>query len=86
MTSAKDGFRRAKATSWTLVGVGAAGVVGASLLAYSDTAEKQYQSNADDPPAALPATPPLATWQYPTTTTSVAPSYSPQIHTRSHGS
>ena len=31
------GFRRAKVTSWVLVGVGIAGVGGASALAYADT-------------------------------------------------
>ena len=48
MDKPHPGFRRATAVSWTLAGVGAAGVVGASLLAWADTLEKQ----AD---AAMPA-------------------------------
>jgi protein TonB len=37
MDSPRTGFRRATATSWALVGVGIAGVAGASALAYADT-------------------------------------------------
>jgi hypothetical protein len=37
MDSPRLGFRRAAVTSWALVGVGIAGVVGASALAYADT-------------------------------------------------
>jgi protein TonB len=37
MDSPRRGFRRATVTSWVLVGIGAAGVAGASSLAYADT-------------------------------------------------
>jgi hypothetical protein len=37
MDSPRLGFRRAAVTSWALVGVGIAGVAGASALAYTDT-------------------------------------------------
>jgi protein TonB len=37
MDSPGLGFRRATVTSWVLVGIGAAGVAGASSLAYADT-------------------------------------------------
>jgi hypothetical protein len=37
MDSTRLGFRRATVTSWVLVGIGAAGVAGASSLAYGDT-------------------------------------------------
>ena len=38
MDSPRSGFRRAAATSWALAGIGIAGVGGASVLAYGDTA------------------------------------------------
>jgi len=37
MDSPRVGLRRAAVTSWALVGVGVAGVAGASALAYTDT-------------------------------------------------
>jgi protein TonB len=37
MESPRKGFHRAAVTSWALVGVGVAGVAGASVLAYADT-------------------------------------------------
>lgn len=37
MNSPRSGFRRAAIASWALAGLGAAGVVGASALAFSDT-------------------------------------------------
>lgn len=37
MDSPRLGFRRAAVTSWALVGVGVAGIAGASALAYTDT-------------------------------------------------
>ena len=37
MSTPRSGFRRAAATSWTLAGLGIAGVAGASALAYADT-------------------------------------------------
>ena len=69
MNTRHPGFRRAAAVSWTLAGVGVAGVVGASLLAWADTVEKQTDS-ALPGWVQLPAVPPLSA---PTTTTSMAP-------------
>jgi periplasmic protein TonB len=46
MDSPRQGFRRAAATSWTLVGIGLAGVTGASALAYADT----FKPAPDSPP------------------------------------
>jgi periplasmic protein TonB len=37
MTSPRSGFRRAAVASWTLAGIGVAGVAGASALAYAGT-------------------------------------------------
>jgi len=37
MDSPRSGLRRARATSWALVGLGVAGVAGTSTLAYADT-------------------------------------------------
>ena len=37
MTSPRSGFRRTAIASWALAGIGAAGVAGASSLAYADT-------------------------------------------------
>jgi protein TonB len=37
MDSPRSGFRRATGASWALVGLGVAGVVGTSALAYADT-------------------------------------------------
>jgi hypothetical protein len=37
MTSPRSGFRRAAVASWTLAGIGVAGVAGASALAYAET-------------------------------------------------
>ncbi len=82
MNTRHPGFRRAAAVSWTLAGVGVAGVVGASLLAWADTVEKQTDS-ALPGWVQLPAVPPLSA---PTTTTSMAPSYAPRFHTQSRGS
>lgn len=39
MDSPRGGFRRAALISWTLSGIGIAGVAGTSALAYSDTAK-----------------------------------------------
>ncbi len=82
MDTSHPGFRRAAAISWTLAGVGAAGVVGASLLAWGDTLEKQADSALPGSVAELPE----ATLSRPTTTTSMAPSYAPRMQTRSRGS
>ena len=69
------------ATSWALIGVGAAGVLGATGFAYADLMKAPAGETA-----AFPAqiTPPLNGGT--TTTTSVKPSYSPKTHTRSSGS
>ena len=37
MTSPRSGYRRAAVATWTLAGIGVAGVAGASALAYADT-------------------------------------------------
>jgi protein TonB len=53
MDSPRLGFRRAAVTSWALVGVGVAGVAGASVLAYADTvkpAVADVGANAAIPP------------------------------------
>lgn len=79
METSRDGIRRV-ATSWALIGVGAAGVLGATGVAYADLMKAPAAETS-----ALPwqITPPLA----PTTSsTSINPSYSPKTHTRSSGS
>ena len=53
MDSPRLGFRRAAVTSWALVGVGMAGVAGASALAYSDTVKPAVADVGAD--AAIPA-------------------------------
>ncbi len=83
MTTPHPGFRRATAVSWSLAGIGVAGVVGASVLAWAGTVEKP----ADSPVQDSVAEPAPATRSAPTTaTTSIAPSYGSQFHTRSQGS
>ena len=68
MYTPRQGFRRAAVTSWTLVGVGIAGVTGTSALAYADTfkpAVSDIPSEVTvpeaqlmpDPPATLPPPP-----------------------------
>lgn len=52
MDSPRLGFRRATVTSWALVGVGIAGVAGASALAYADTVKPAVADAGAD--AALP--------------------------------
>lgn len=44
MNSPRSGFRRAAAASWALAGIGAAGVAGASALAYGDTVKPPEQT------------------------------------------
>ncbi len=56
MDSPRQGFRRAAATSWTLVGIGLAGVTGASALAYADT----FKPVSDSPPDVTVPEPQLA--------------------------
>ena len=53
MDSPRPGFRRAAVTSWALVGVGIAGVAGASALAYTDTVKPAAADVGAD--AAIPA-------------------------------
>jgi protein TonB len=52
MESPRLGFRRAAVTSWALVGVGVAGVAGASALAYADTVKPAVADVGAD--AAIP--------------------------------
>jgi protein TonB len=54
MTSPRSGFRRAAIASWTLAGIGVAGVAGASALAYADT-YKPPVAEATAPEAVDPA-------------------------------
>jgi hypothetical protein len=53
MESPRLGFRRAAVTSWALVGIGVAGVAGASTLAYADTVKPPVADVPVD--AAVPA-------------------------------
>jgi protein TonB len=53
MDSPRLGFRRATVTSWALVGIGIAGVAGASTLAYADTVKPPVADVPVD--AAVPA-------------------------------
>jgi len=53
MDSPRLGRRRAAVTSWALVGVGVAGVAGASALAYADTVKPAVADVGAD--AAIPA-------------------------------
>ena len=55
MDSPRRGFRRAAATSWALVGVGVAGVAGASALAYSDTVKPAVADAAITAPEGVPS-------------------------------
>ncbi len=60
MDSPRLGFRRAKVTSWVLVGVGIAGVGGASALAYADTvkpavADVPAEATVPEPAAQVPS-------------------------------
>jgi periplasmic protein TonB len=85
MDSPRLGRRRAAVTSWALVGVGVAGVAGASALAYADTVKPTVADVGADaavktqeelvPSAAenLPPAPPI-----PATTAPPAPEYTPQ--------
>ena len=60
MSTPRSGFRRAAATSWTLAGLGIAGVAGASALAYADTvkpAEALVPADAVELPAVPDAAP-----------------------------
>lgn len=66
-----------------MIGIGTAGVIGATAVAYVDAVEAPSTDEA-----AYPAdfNPPINRTPGSTTTTSMAPSYSPRIHTRSRGS
>jgi hypothetical protein len=50
MDSPRLGFRRATVTSWALVGVGIAGVAGASALAYASTVKPEVADVGADAP------------------------------------
>lgn len=72
------------AAAWAMIGVGTAGAVAATTLAYAEAVTApSTDTTAYSAETGRPMDRPLAT---PTTTTSRAPSYSPDIHTRSHGS
>ncbi|MCX2933544.1 hypothetical protein ORI20_25040 [Mycobacterium sp. CVI_P3] len=64
MDSPRSGFLRAAATSWTLAGIGVAGVAGASVVAYGDTVKPApveipaVDTAAIAPVTDLPAAPP----------------------------
>jgi protein TonB len=68
MNSPRSGFRRAAVASWTLAGLGIAGVAGASALAYADTyrppvaeapAPEAVEPAVIDAPVSLPPAPPV---------------------------
>jgi protein TonB len=68
MNSPRSGFRRAAVASWTLAGIGVAGVAGASALAYADTyrppvaeapAPEAVEPTLVDAPVTLPSAPPV---------------------------
>jgi periplasmic protein TonB len=61
MDSPALGFRRATVTSWALVGIGIAGVAGATTLAYADTVKPPKEAPVDVAvPAPVELIPPLA--------------------------
>jgi periplasmic protein TonB len=88
MDSPSLGFRRAAVTSWALVGVGMAGVAGASALAYSDTVKPAVADVGADvaitAPEELPPAPDVMTTvevapqPIPATTPPPAAEYTPQ--------
>lgn len=53
MNSPRSGFRRAAVASWTLAGIGIAGVAGASALAYADTYKPPVAEVPVDAPEAI---------------------------------
>lgn len=90
MNSPDAGFRKRTTVTWGLIVASTAGAVGASALAYSDTA-KSFSDDSTYTDSA-PATGGFFenTWTTPTTTTALpgfngAP-LSPRVHTRSYGS
>ena len=75
MSTPRSGFRRAAATSWTLAGLGIAGVAGASALAYADTvkpAEALVPADAVELPA-VPDAAPVMTIPLPWSAASAGP-------------
>lgn len=60
MDSPRVGFRRAALVSWTLTGIGIAGVAGASALAHSDTVKPPVAQAAVLVGEPVPNTPPPA--------------------------
>jgi hypothetical protein len=84
MDSPRSGFRRAKAASWALAGLGVAGVATASGLAYGDTAKPAAPPvTPDSPPATTVVEPaPATTVVEPPPSRPIAPPDTP-IHTPS---
>ena len=83
MDKSQGGISRA-AASWTLIGVGALGALSLTSFAYTAVMKSQSEDTvayAADLP--LPMNSPKGTAA---TTTTYAPSFAPQIHTRSRGS
>lgn len=79
-----------KAASWTMIGLGCFGAVSLTAISYTDTMKAQSDktvSYAAEPVLPLNGPAPLNGPKVsPTTTTTYAASFAPQIHTRSHGS
>ena len=91
MDSPDAGFRKVTAVSWGLVALSAAGAVGASALAYTDTVKSPSTDNANPPRGydVIEGTGPTT----PTTTTTLPPGFNGSplgpgsgMHTRSRGS
>ena len=73
------------ATSWAMIGIGTAGVFGATTYALTDAMKIQASTQTAASPADL--TVPLAADGYDMmATTSTAPSYAPKTHSQSRGS
>lgn len=77
-----QGIRRI--ASWTMIGLGSLGAGGLTAVAYTDT--MKVQTGDAISLAAEPAFPMNGPKVSPTTTTTYAASFAPQIHTRSRGS
>lgn len=70
--------------AWAMIGVGTVGAVAATTFAYAEAVKTpSTDTTAYSADTGMPMDRPLAP---PTTSTSRAPSYSPNIHTRSRGS
>ena len=86
MNTPRSGFRRAAVASWTLAGIGVAGVAGASALAYADTyrppvaeatAPEAVEPAVVDAPVNLPPAPPVVLPE-PVATEAPAQTYAPK--------